>query len=208
LTLPLTEKRKRDREYYHANKDRLRERRLAQSREWAEKNRERKRELSRIWTEQNPDRRKKQALKWRDREDRREEARDRSAKWRSENRERHIASLRKWTKEKGAAWRAEWKKRNPDRDKAQQHNRRARKRAAGGKITQADVSRILTAQKWKCAYCRQNLRRTGYHLDHIFPLARGGSNAASNHQATCPPCNLSKRDHDPIYFARSLGRLL
>lgn len=208
MTLPLTEKRKRDRENYHANKERLRERRLAQSREWAEKNRDRKRELYRLWKKNNPERRKAQAAKWRDRADRREAARMRAAKWRAENRERQLASQKKWQQTKGAAWRSEWKKKNPDHDKAQQHNRRARKRAAGGKITQADVSRILLAQKWKCAYCRKSLRKTGYHMDHIVPLARGGANSASNHQATCPPCNLSKKDHDPIHFAQSLGRLL
>ena len=85
MTLPLTEKRKKDREQYHANKERRRERRLAQSREWAAKNRERKRELHRNWRKNNPVQFTKIGERYRARPERRTEAAKRTALWRENN---------------------------------------------------------------------------------------------------------------------------
>lgn len=207
MTLPLTEKRKKDREQYHANKERRRELRLTQSREWAAKNRERKRELNRKWKLANPKRTKEIAAKYRENDERRKAAKERTARWRKDNPDRKTASLRKW-REENPQWRAEWLKQHPDHHRVTQHNRRARKRAAGGKMSQSDVDQILRSQKWKCAYCRVKLTRKTLHLDHIVALAKGGSNYPSNHQATCSPCNLRKQARDPIEFAQSLGMLL
>lgn len=207
MTLPLTEKRKKDREQYHANKERRRETRLAQSREWAAKNRERKRELHRTWKKENPELFKRIQAKWRDTEERRQAARARSAKWRDENPDKIPAMHRRW-REANPDWRTEWLKKNPDHHRITQQNRRSRKKAAGGRISKTNVEQILRDQKWKCAYCRTRLRRGTYHLDHIIPLAKGGSNLPSNHQATCATCNLRKHSRDPIEFAQSMGFLL
>lgn len=94
MTLPLTEKRKKDREQYHANKERRRERRLAQSREWAANNRERKRELNRMWALKNPDRKKQIADRHRNHPNRRTAAALRTAKWREDNPDKHLRSMR------------------------------------------------------------------------------------------------------------------
>lgn len=44
----------------------------------------------------------------------------------------------------------------------------------------------------RCAYCNKPLFPDKYHVDHIRPLSRGGSNDLDNLCLACPKCNLSK----------------
>lgn len=54
--------------------------------------------------------------------------------------------------------------------------------------------RILYAeQEGRCAYCGITLHND-FHLDHVIPLNRSGSNNPDNLACTCAFCNLSKRD--------------
>ena len=46
-------------------------------------------------------------------------------------------------------------------------------------------------QRWKCNHCGKDIRDEN-HVDHILPLAKGGSNDMDNLQLLCPPCNLRK----------------
>lgn len=100
-----------------------------------------------------------------------------------------------------------WAAANPERVAERWRNYRARKRGADGKYTAEDAVAIRTAQNDKCAYCKVKLKGKG-HLDHITPLARGGSNWPRNLQFLCEPCNLSKSATDPVEFAQRKGRLL
>lgn len=105
----------------------------------------------------------------------------------------------------------QWAQDNPERAlanaKVAKHRRRARTHGAKGSFSAADVREILKRQRGKCAHCRIRLG-TNKHLDHIVPLARGGSNHRSNLQFLCAPCNLAKGARDPIDHAQSLGLLL
>lgn len=116
-----------------------------------------------------------------------------------------------------------WAKKNPekhlehcrraaekfDRDKRNSitRNYRAKKRKAGGTHTAADIAEILKLQRGRCAYCRKRLRGT-YHVDHIVPVALGGTNDRRNLQITCATCNQNKNDKPPEAFSRETGRLI
>lgn len=51
--------------------------------------------------------------------------------------------------------------------------------------------RTAAAQGWRCAQCQQLLPAT-FQVDHVVPLAVGGSNDAHNLAALCPGCHAEK----------------
>lgn len=126
------------------------------------------------------------------------------------NRERineRATAYRNANKEKIAARQSAYQKAHPEKYTARYHNRRARKLGNGGTYAAADVYQLLTLQKSKCACCRKSIKH-GYHVDHIVPIAIGGTNDKTNLQLLCPPCNLSKGAKDPIIFMQKRGKLL
>lgn len=119
---------------------------------------------------------------------------------------------------------AAWKAANPERAKAAQKAwreanaiarrsaaavRRARQSGSPDRYTKADIEFLLNLQRSKCAHswCRSPLRKK-YHIDHIKPLAIGGSNGRKNLQLLCAPCNLRKGPKHPVDFAQQNGALL
>ncbi len=56
----------------------------------------------------------------------------------------------------------------------------------------------------QCYYCSQSLvswRGEHMHLDHVFPLSKGGVDTEANLRPTCPVCNLEKSSkHFPELF--------
>ena len=129
--------------------------------------------------------------------------------WAKENPERkrladaaYHASIDKIAeRERLAKWRAE----NPGRKKVHENNRR--ERTKGSKLSPDLPDRLLKLQRGLCACCRVSLG-SKYHLDHIMPLSRGGSNTDSNIQLLCPPCNMQKKAKHPIDFMQQRGYLL
>lgn len=100
-----------------------------------------------------------------------------------------------------------WRQANPLIQATQSRTKKARRRHAEGHHTAADVLAIGDRQKWRCAWCRVPCRGA-YHVDHIVPLAKGGSNWPDNLCIACPPCNMRKKDKLPNEWARANGRLL
>lgn len=101
----------------------------------------------------------------------------------------------------------EWAKKNPDKIAEYRRNRRAKIAQAEGFHTKDDVFAILERQKWKCVECKKSLKKS-YHVDHIMPIALGGSNWPKNLQCLCQLCNNRKHAKHPVDWAKENGRLL
>jgi len=91
------------------------------------------------------------------------------------------------------------------------HNRRARMMSIPGTHTLSQIQDLLKRQKHKCYYCFNKFKQRGdrylYHIDHVVPISRGGSNDISNIVLACPPCNQHKNARMPHEWPEG-GRLL
>ena len=54
-----------------------------------------------------------------------------------------------------------------------------------------------------CFWCERDVS-SGYHIDHVYPLSRGGRHVVPNLVPACVDCNLAKWAHDPWEFLREL----
>lgn len=75
--------------------------------------------------------------------------------------------------------------------------RRALTLQAEGTYTKEDIQEQYKRQKGKCYWCTKKLEKYPngthiFHIDHICPLSRGGSNSPDNLVLACPTCNQSK----------------
>ena len=95
----------------------------------------------------------------------------------------------------------------PEIGRVNEGNRRARKLKAGGTLSKGLSEKLFNLQGGKCPCCAQPLG-DDYHLDHITPLALGGSNTDGNVQLLRKLCNLQKSAKHPVDFMQSRGFLL
>ncbi len=119
--------------------------------------------------------------------------------WEKKNRHRYAEAVRKRVRL--------WAKANPRKSAIGKKNCAIKRRGADGRYSLSDIDRIFDQQKGRCAYCAKSLRN-GYHIDHIKPLAKGGTNYPRNIQLCCGQCNLCKAASDPVDYARLTGRLV
>lgn len=68
-------------------------------------------------------------------------------------------------------------------------NRRAAKRAAGGTVRLSEWRELLDKYDNKCLCCGTS---EGLTLDHVLPIAQGGTNTIDNAQPLCALCNSKK----------------
>lgn len=85
----------------------------------------------------------------------------------------------------------QYRQENPEKVSEWHRNYKAKKKGAEGFHTQADIDHLLESQNYLCNGCDKNLEQ-GFHVDHIIPLSRDGTNWSDNLQLLCPACNLSK----------------
>jgi 5-methylcytosine-specific restriction endonuclease McrA len=85
-----------------------------------------------------------------------------------------------------------WHEANPEKRSEFNRTMKAKRKLATGTHTAKDIQEKLKLQ-WNCCYwCFTYLH--SYEVDHIVPLARGGSNCKDNVVPTCALCNRQKRD--------------
>lgn len=130
---------------------------------------------------------------------------EKAKRYRDRNRDSLILASRRWHRENRDRAQ-EYRQKRLDAYRAYAQNRRARIKGNGGTHTQDEIKTILTMQRGKCAICLSEL--SDYHVDHIIPIAKGGTNDRYNLQVLCPGCNFSKNDSDPIEYAQRRGMLL
>lgn len=104
--------------------------------------------------------------------------------------------------------RSAWYAKNREKLRPSRKAAKARRRAAGS-TDRHTVDALILAQRGRCACCGKSAGHGApYHLDHIVPVSRGGTNERGNLQILCPLCNLQKHAKDPIDFMQSRGFLL
>lgn len=87
---------------------------------------------------------------------------------------------------------AAYDKANPERRKATNQRRRARKLAAPTfEVTGRDWKRAMARTGGCCFYCGERKRLT---VDHVLPLSQGGAHSVGNIVPACMSCNCSKRE--------------
>ena len=134
------------------------------------------------------------------------------------NRVQMAALKRQWCKDhpervRAAQRRADRKRPNRKRrlsreqERVNKEHRRALKRKAGGTHTVADIRDQYKRQKGRCYWCHAKVGDT-YHIDHVIPLSRGGSNGPDNLVISCPFCNISKGNKLPHEWDGNGGKLL
>jgi len=142
----------------------------------------------------------------------RERARKRRQAETPDQREKRLAQGKNWyaanKKEKQQANKA-WKQANSDRNRELDRNsyhanveerrlsariyqshKRADKNSAFGSYTSEEADWLYDSQHGLCYYC--GVRLVDYHIDHMLPLTRGGTNFLENLCCACPECNISK----------------
>ncbi|RWC99796.1 MAG: HNH endonuclease [Mesorhizobium sp.] len=178
---------------------------------WVSQNEQKRRAASKAWRINNPEKKKAANEKW---------ARGNPEKIRESQRKHYARNLEKQRERSRlnhAARREEeketsrlYRKKFPERKRASEAKRRAQMKcsSAVGSYSPQDIREIRDLQGNRCAYCRVKLRGSKFHIDHIKPLAREGSNDRKNLQLTCARCNISKGAKDPIEFAKFIGKLI
>jgi len=157
--------------------DRNRERGNALAKAWAERNAEHVKEMRDLYHEANRERRNAQI-----------------AEWARKNPERMRRLHRDWYRRNKGRCRknaAAWSAAHPEERESYKRNRRARERGNGGSHTGADVRAQYGRQHGRCYWCGEKVGRS-YHVDHVVPVARGGSNGPENLVISCAHCNQSK----------------
>lgn len=146
--------------------------------------------------------------------------------WRAKNPEADAAAQRRWyeknrhtqnersrayhthNQERENARSKAWRLANPIAYRATQQAARARRRNAPGRYTAVDFERQFGLQGERCYWCGEGISLQGGDaatVDHLIPLAKGGTNAPNNIVCACKVCNRRKWANMPWDFN---GRLL
>jgi 5-methylcytosine-specific restriction endonuclease McrA len=156
------------------------------------------------WRRQNSAYLVQKAMEWQ--RNNPEKAREHGDKWRAKNAEKvkeyaSVARKRHWQKvksdpvllEKDRLRKREFARKyqalHPGISTEKHHVRKARKHGGGGTYTTAEWKKLCEHYGNICLCCGEHKPLT---IDHVVPLALGGSNSIDNLQPLCGTCNCAK----------------
>jgi 5-methylcytosine-specific restriction endonuclease McrA len=130
-------------------------------------------------------------------------------RWRETNRDHSRAQIAAWNEAHPDSVRdraRRYRERHPERVKATQDrhartpyrrlsaaNRAAARRARCAEVI--DRMLVFLIDHGRCGICGQACDPEDFHVDHVWPLARGGPHVLWNLQPTHPTCNLRRGVH-------------
>jgi 5-methylcytosine-specific restriction endonuclease McrA len=138
--------------------------------------------------------------------DHREEVRVRGAVWYAANRERLAAIHRvahEANRERDARVAQAWRKAHPEENREKTRQRRARLRG-NGPVERISEQAVYDRDGGLCRLCGKPVRRDQMSLDHIVPIAAGGSHTTLNVQLAHRLCNYRRQHRGPAQL-RMLG---
>jgi len=105
---------------------------------------------------------------------------------------RHEYAQRIEVKERMKVYRRKWEEGNGYQKKLLKNRIHWQRRRAAGKLTREQWEQVLDEWNHKCAYC--GTASDNLTIDHIIPIAKGGTNDPKNLAPACRSCNSRKRD--------------
>lgn len=108
--------------------------------------------------------------------------------------------------EKCNAQSKKWKAANREKRRSIAKSYKARRKAI-----EKDGDPTAVIHEWEmsapkvCHWCAKDCA-DNYHVDHYYPLSKGGKHEVSNLVIACPPCNLKKNSKLPEEFAAELEK--
>lgn len=157
-------------------RERHRERLNAEKRQFYAANREAERARYDAWAARNREHLAARSREW----VRSEAGKVSQAKYYARNREARLAANKRWREANRERRREVWK--------TYRANRQARKRSAPGYCDRAQFDARWQVFGGKCWMCGADADS----IDHVIPLARGGTNWPSNLRPACRSCNSAK----------------
>jgi hypothetical protein len=122
-------------------------------------------------------------------------------RWRKENPEKFRAQQQRW-----AARNKQWRKENLVLLRIHDHRRREREKATMDRSAINVLSQLISsAGRLKCGICEKNMPKNDRTIDHIIPLAKGGTGDVWNLRIVHHLCNIRKHATmpDELNFARN-----
>ena len=150
------------------------------------------------WNKEHPDYHREYMRQWREKNS--ERNRENWVRWYEQNRDKQVAWRQRYhqeNKHQRNEQSSQWYRQNKnsrqqyERRRRVAKHRRIRDRIAPGTHTPEDIRQQYKRQHGKCFWCGMEVGDK-YHIDHVIPLVRGGSNWPDNLVISCPTCNLSK----------------
>lgn len=181
-----TKKRDYQREWVRNNPDKVK----AHKKRDYERHKSRYIEQSKKWIKQNPDKRKASALKYY--YSHKEQYDERQKGYRLDGR-RKAAVSRYYAehREEILSRKREYYRLHPEKVAVYKARRKARMNLAEGDFTESEWLSLLSKWNRRCLACGSTENIT---VDHVVPLAVGGTNYIDNLQPLCRSCNCRKKD--------------